>query len=384
MKKLVVALLSCSVVIAGCSSSQKKMQLPPHHVDVLQVQSYNVPYELDYPATVSGVADFPVVARVSGVLMKQLYTEGTYVKKGQPLYQIDPRPFQAQLEADQGQLIKDSTQVQEYKSILDRYTRLYKVGGVAKQDVETATINYKNAVGQVQTDQGNIANDKLNLQYCLVTAPVDGLIAERVVTVGQMISAYQTTLNYINSATALYVNFSVPEDDRLTLQEGVTSGKIVTPKSYKFDINVQLADGSMINNVGKVNFFDTRISLQNGTWNMRADVDNKKINDRLLSGQFVHVYLIGAMFKNAVAIPQAAVFRDDTSAFVYLLGPDNKIVKRNIVTGVMTGSLWVIDSGLNNGDKVIVNGGMKVMPGDKVVVDSLTDQSHTSNASAAI
>lgn len=372
-KTLVVLALSTLVGLVGCSKS-KHQEMPLHHVDILKVHPDNVPYALDYPATVSGVADFPVTPRVNGVLMKQLYTEGTFVKKGQVLYQIDPRPFEAQLKADQGQLIKDSNAMTQYKSILDRYENLYKVGGVSKQDVETASINYKNAVGQVQTDQGSIDNDKLNIEYCLVRAPVEGLIAERVVTIGQMVTAYQTVLNYINSGSSLYINFSVPENDRLALQQGVDSGKVVAPKSYKFNINLELANSSMIDNAGSVNFFDTRISLQNGTWNMRADVNNKKINNKLLSGQFVHVYLEGAYFKNTIAIPQAAVFRDNTGAFAYLLGADSKVVKQSIVTGPMTGSNWVIDSGLKDGDLVVTDGGMKVMPGDKVIVDANVNQ----------
>lgn len=374
MKKITVALL-LSLCLFGCG--KKDEVLPKHHVDVLKVAAYNVPYQFDYPASISGVADFPVVPRVSGTLFKQIYTEGTYVKAGQPLYEIDKRPFQIQLKADEGQLIKDSTQMVEYKSILDRYVKLYPIGGVAKQDVETATINYKNAVGQVQTDKATIKQDKLNIQYCTVEAPVSGLISERVVTIGTMVVAFQTTLNNINTKDNMFVNFSVPENDRLNLQEGINNGTVIVPNDYKFTMNLELADGTMLKSVGTVSFFDTRISLQDGTWNMRGDVDNKGMRMKLLSGQFVHVYLLGAEFKNAFAIPQAAVFRDNDGAFVYLLKTGNKIEKQRIVTGVMSGQLWVIQSGLKPGDVVVTNGGIKVMPGDKVIVDSSADQAKT-------
>ncbi len=372
MKKL-LAVLFVSLAVFGCSKKQK-MQLPPHHVDILVVKGHNVPYGFDYPGSVSGVADFQVIPRVNGVLFKQLYKEGSFVKKDQILYQVDPRPFQNQLEADQGQLLKDQTAATQNKIILDRYNSLYKVGGVAQQDVDTATINYNTSAGQVQTDQANIKNDKLNLEYCDVRSPVDGLISERLVSVGTMVTAYQTVLNNINSKSDMYINFSVPENDRLELQNGIAAGKVIIPNDYKFLMNLQLADGTMIESAGKVNFFDTRISLQNGTWNMRGDVDNKNISIKLLSGQYVHVYLVGALFKKAIAIPQSSVFRDDKTAFIYTLGDDNKVVKRPITTGVMNGQLWVIDAGLNDGDKVIVNGGMKVLPGDTVVIDSTTTQ----------
>ncbi|MFN8770132.1 MAG: efflux RND transporter periplasmic adaptor subunit [Neisseriaceae bacterium] len=376
MKKILTLLLINSVFLFGCSKKQQ-MVLPPHHVDALMIKSTNVPYGFDYPASISGVADFPVVARVNGVIQKQLYKEGTFVKKGQPLYQIDSRPFENDLLADQGQLIKDQTAATENKAILDRYLKLYKVGGVSKQDVETQTITYKQAAGLVQYDLAKIKTDKLNIQYCLVDAPADGLISQRIVSVGTMVTAYQTLLNNINSKTDMYVNFSVPENDRLEIQNGIAAGKVSVPKDYMFDINLELADGTKIESAGKVNFFDTRISLQNGTWNMRADVNNKKLSDKLLSGQYVHVYLIGAVFTNAIAIPQSAVFRDDKGAFVYLLGANDKVEKKAVETGVMNGLLWVIDKGLKNGDKVIINGGMKVSAGDKVVVDSVKDQTQS-------
>lgn len=382
MKKIILTAICGSVVLAGCSK-KPEIKYPPRHVNTLVVHSFNVPYQFDYPGTVQGVADYPVIPRVSGALFKQLYKEGSYVKKGQPLFQIDPRPFQAQLAADQGQLDKDFSSMVEYKKILDRDIVLLKVGGVSQQDVDTATISYKTSAGMVATERATIANDKLNLQYCTVAAPVDGLSAERLVTPGTMVTAYQTALTNINSNTDLYINFSVPENDRLELQKGIASGKVYVPKGYQFNVSLQLADGSMINNAGTVNFFDTRISLQNGTWNMRANIDNKKIGNQLLSGQFVHIYLAGASFTNTFAIPQSAVYRDNAGAFVYVLASGDTVKKQPVTTGAMIGEMWIINSGLTNGDKLITDGGMKVTNGEKVIVDQTTTQSDKIVASSA-
>ncbi|MCE3268920.1 MAG: hypothetical protein K0R49_1172 [Burkholderiales bacterium] len=380
---LIITALITSIALIGCGNKKKEIKMPPRHVDVEVVRPYNVPYNLDYPGSVQGLADFSVIPRVSGTIFKQLYVEGSMVKKDQVLYEIDKRPFLNQLAADQGQLFKDTAAMVEYKSILDRYTRLYQINAVSKQDIETATISYKSAVGMVQTDKALIAQDKLNIEYCEVRSPVDGVISERQVTIGQMVTAYQTVLNYINSKNSLYILFSVPENDRLVLQRGVDSGKISIPNNLKFDMGLQLADGSMMEKAGMVNFFDTRISLQNGTWNMRGDINNEKLPTKLLSGQFVHVYLTGAKFVNTFAIPQSAVFRDNKGAFVYILGQNNKIEKRIIDTGMMTGILWVINSGLKNGDKVVVDGGMKVKESEQVIIDNTIDQSKPT-ASAAL
>lgn len=375
MKKILIVMLSAGVVLAGCSKKEVKA-VPEKHVDVAIVHSYNVPYVYDYPAMVQGVVDYNVVPRVSGAVFKQYYTEGTYVKKDTPLYQIDPRPFELDLQTAQGALIKDQAAMVNYKAIYDRYVKLYAAEAVSKQDLETATINYQGAVGLVETDKANINQAKLNLEYCIIRSPADGYISERQVTVGDMVTQFQTTMNVINSVNDMYITFAMPENDRLAIQSAVSSGLATVPSAYKFSTDLQLADGTMLTNAGHVQFTDTRISLQNGVWNMRAYVDNKTLQTQLLSGQFVHVFLNGMTYKNSYAIPQEAVFRDDKGPFVYIV-KDGKVAKNPISTGPMTGSLWIIKGGLSDGMQVVTAGGVKVMVGDKVVVDAKADQAKT-------
>lgn len=375
MKKILVPLMAAGLVLAGCSKKEVKAA-PEKHVDVQVVHAYNVPYVYDYPAIVQGVVDYPVIPRVSGAIFKQYYTEGTYVKKDTPLYQIDPRPFELDLQTYQGNLIRDKASMDNYKIIYERYVKLYAAQAVSKQDLELQTINYQTAVGNVKTDEANINQAKLNLEYSVVRAPADGYVAERQVTVGNMVTAWQTVMNQINSVNDMYITFSMPENDRLVIQNGVNNGVITVPPAFKFRTDLQLADGTMMKNSGYVQFTDTRISLQNGVWNMRAYVDNTNLRNQLLSGQFVHIYLNGVTYKDSFAIPQESVFRDDKGAFVYVV-KDGKIAKQPIVTGPMTGELWIIRSGLSDGMQVVTAGGVKVMNGDKVVVDSTEDQSKT-------
>ncbi|RTL13373.1 MAG: efflux RND transporter periplasmic adaptor subunit [Neisseriaceae bacterium] len=373
MKKILVPLMAAGLILAGCSKKEVKTA-PEKHVDVQVVHAYNVPYVYDYPAIVQGVVDYPVIPRVSGAIFKQYYTEGTYVKKDTPLYQIDPRPFELDLQTYQGNLIRDKASMDNYKIIYERYVKLYAAQAVSKQDLELQTINYQTAVGNVKTDEANINQAKLNLEYSVVRAPADGYIAERQVTVGNMVTAWQTVMNQINSVNDMYITFSMPENDRLVIQNGVNNGVITVPPAFKFRTDLQLADGTMMKNSGYVQFTDTRISLQNGVWNMRAYVDNTNLRNQLLSGQFVHIYLNGVTYKDSFAIPQESVFRDDKGAFVYVV-KDGKIAKQPIVTGPMTGELWIIKSGLSDGMKVVTAGGVKVMNGDKVIVDNTDDQS---------
>lgn len=382
MKKIVALLICAGFMVSGCSKKEVKAA-PEKHVDVAVVHAYNVPYVYDYPAMVQGVVDYQVVPRVSGAVFKQLYTEGTYVKKDQPLYQIDPRPYELDLQNAQGQLIKDKAAMDNYKIIYDRYVKLYAAEAVSKQDLEQATINYQGAVGMVETDKANINTAKLNLEYCVVRSPADGYISERQVTVGDMVTAFQTTMNVINSVNDMYITFSMPENDRLAIQSALGNNIATIPNNYKFRVDLQLADGSMMKDAGYVQFTDTRISVQNGVWNMRAYVDNKSLKTQLLAGQFVHVYLNGLTYKNSFAVPQEAVFRDDKGSFVYIVQGD-KVVKNPVVTGPMVGALWIIKEGLTDGMKVVTAGGVKVIVGDKVKVDATEDQAKTNPSNPAV
>ncbi len=372
MKRLLIACVSLAII--SCAKKEVP-KLADKHVDVMLTKAYDVPYVFDYPAMVQGVVDYPVIPRISGAIFKQYYTEGTYVKKDTVLYEIDPRPYEFDLKTYEGNLVRDQAALDNYKLIYERYERLYKVNAVSLQDVETADINYKAGLGNVKTDIANINQQKLNIEYCKVRAPADGYISERQVTVGDMVSAFQTTLNQINSVNDMYIMFSMPENDRLNIEQGVIDGKMSVPKGYKFRTDLQLADGNIIKNEGYVQFADTRISLQNGVWNLRAYVDNISLKHKLLSGQFIHIYLNGAIYKNAYAVPQVAIFRDDAGPFVYEIDSQNKIFKKRIVTGKMVGDLWIVDSGLTDGEKVVVNGGLKINVDDKVVIDSTSNQS---------
>jgi membrane fusion protein (multidrug efflux system) len=368
MKRLFIII---TLFLSCCHNKDIKKIPPIHHVDIKIVSKTQVAYKLDYPATIVGLDDFPVISRVSGILFKQLYKEGSYVKKDQPLYIIDPRPFENQLKINLALKQKDEVASREYKIIYDRYNKLYQIGGVSNQELQTAKINYQNSLSQLNVDIANITNDKLNLQYTTVTSPIDGLISQRMVTVGSTITAFQTVLNNINSKDNLYANFALPENDRLELQNGLDKNTIGIPNNYNFNIDLELADGSTIESAGYVSFYDTRINPQNGTWNMRASINNKALHNKLLAGQFVHIYLNGANYKNVFALPQGAIFQDDKGAFVYVINNDNKVIKKNVITGKMLSDIWIINSGLFDNDKIIINGGMKVSVNDSVVVDNI-------------
>jgi membrane fusion protein (multidrug efflux system) len=229
------------------------------------------------------------------------------------------------------------------------------------------------AVGNVTTDEADIGRTKLSLRYCLVRSPADGYIAERVVTVGTMVTAFKTVLNKINSVNQMYLLFSMPENQRLEIEDGVLNKTISIPKKDTFRTDIELANGKKINDAGYVEFTDTRIALTNGSWNMRAYINNRQIKNKLLSGQYVTVYIKGIQFINLFSLPQAAVMQDTKGQYVFVANK-NKAIKRYVKPGYMYGQgLWMIKHGLKNGDIVITKGNIRIAAGQPVIIDKLKE-----------
>jgi|APCry1669189369_1035219.scaffolds.fasta_scaffold15697_2 membrane fusion protein (multidrug efflux system) len=363
--------LGASLLLGGC---HKDAPPPPplQHVNALEVQPHNVEYVFSYPGVVQGVIDYPVIPRVSGAIFKQLYKEGSLVKKDQPLYEIDRRPYLFALQNAEGQLQKDQAANDNYRIIYERYQSLTNKDVTSVQDVNTALINYQAAAGNLKTSIANVDNAKLNLEYCTVRAPASGYISERMISEGMMVTAFQTQLNVINSRDSMYVAFSMPELDRLTIENGGLDGRYQIPDEYRFTVDLTLADGSKIPTAGKVEFRDIRVSFSDGVWQLRASIDNKALpRNKLLPGQFVHVFLRDLVVLNTFVVPQEAIFRDRDSSFVFILEGD-KVKKQRVNPGkYLLDGTQLVDEGLSPGMKVVTNGGVRIEEGQQVITDEL-------------
>ena len=364
--------LGAALVLGGCHKEAPPAP-PLQHINALEVQPHNVEYVFSYPGVVQGVIDYPVIPRVSGAIFKQLYKEGTLVKKDQPLYEIDRRPYLFALQNAEGQLQKDQAANDNYRIIYERYQSLTNKDVTSVQDVNNALINYQAAAGNLKTSIANVNNAKLNLEYCTVRAPATGYISERMISEGMMVTAFQTQLNVINSRDSMYVAFSMPELDRLDIENGGLDGHFQVPNEYRFSVDLTLADGTKIPSAGRVEFRDIRVSFSDGVWQLRASIDNNSLpRNKLLPGQFVHVFLRDLVVLNAFVVPQEAIFRDRDSSFVFILDGD-KVKKQRITAGkYLLDGTQLVDDGLSSGMKVVVNGGVRIQEGDQIVVDTLT------------
>jgi membrane fusion protein (multidrug efflux system) len=234
------------------------------------------------------------------------------------------------------------------------------------------------------TDLANIDNAKLNLEYCTVRAPASGYISERMISPGMMVTAFQTQLNVINSQDAMYVAFSMPELDRLAIENGKLDKLYQVPPDYRFDVDLELADGTRIPKAGRVEFKDIRVSFSDGVWQLRATIDNARLpRNKLLAGQFVHVYLRNLYVRKAYALPQEAIFRDSESSYVFIKEGD-RARKHRIKAGkyLMDGT-QLVDSGLSDGMVVITNGGVRIADGDPIAMDELKNDRETGPPSPA-
>lgn len=370
MKFIVKLLLICSLPGWWGCGKQETPAPPAQHVNVQEVYARDIEYIFDYPGVVQGVVDYPVIPRISGAIFRQLYKEGAPVKKDQPLYEIDRRPYLFALKNAEGQYQKSKAAMENYKIIYERYVRLKRTDVVSEQDINTALINYQAAAGDLATNLANVNNAKLNLEYCTVRAPAAGVISERMISEGMMVTAFKTQLNVINSLESMYVAFSMPELDRLAIENGKLDHLYRIPDDYRFNVDLELADGTTLTDAGRVEFKDIRVSFSDGVWQLRASIDNTQLKrNKLLAGQFVHAYLRGLYVLNTYAIPQEAIFRDRESSYVFL-NDQGKARKTRIKAGkyLMDGT-QLVDSGLSDGMSVISNGGVRIEHGDPVIVD---------------
>lgn len=381
---ILIPVVLCWLLLLAACEEPPKPEAPVQHVNAKQVYARDIEFVYDYPGVVQGVIDYPVIPRVSGAIFRQLYKEGTAVTKDQPLYEIDRRPYLFALQNAEGQYQKDKAAMDNYKIIYDRYTSLKQKDVMSEQDVNTALINYQAAAGNVTTDLANINNAKLNLEYCTVRAPASGLISERMISEGMMVTAFQTQLNVINSQNEMYVAFAMPELDRLGIENGIIDRLYRVPADYRFGVDIELADGTRITNAGRVEFKDIRVSFSDGVWQLRASIDNHRLpRNKLLAGQFVHVFLRNLFVISTYALPQEAIFRDSESSYVFA-SEGNRVKKTRIKAGkyLMDGT-QLVDSGLRDGMTIITNGGVRIAENDPVVIDQLVRDSGASRQSSA-
>jgi membrane fusion protein (multidrug efflux system) len=373
-----IAVLSLPLVLAACGQSQQQgggfHGMPPADVTTIKVEPKTLPATFEYVGQTTGSKEVEVRARVTGILEKKLFQEGAPVKSGQTLFVIDPKPLAAQTAALDAEVVRAEAQRSQAERELARLRPLAEKRAVGQKEADDAASNVQLAEAAVKAAQARLAEVKLNLGYTQVTAPISGLSSRAPKSEGSLVTANETLLTTISQVDPMWIPFAIAENQQLQLNKAVAEGRLTLPKDNAFDVQVRLADGSVLDRKGKINFSDTRINPATGTFEMRAEVSNK---DGLLKpGQFVRVKLLGAVRNNALAVPQVAVMDGTQGKFVYVVDKDKDgkdvAAARPVTLGewvsVDNQNLWIVDTGLKAGDQVIVDGVAKLRPGAPIKV----------------
>jgi membrane fusion protein (multidrug efflux system) len=355
-------------LISGCdgAKSQPPGDMPPPEVAVVTIEPKNIPASFEYTGQTAGSREVEVRARVTGILKKRNYAEGGNVAANQSLFTIDPALYDAALKRTEADLGAMQARLQQWRREVTRLKPLYKAKAVSQKDYDDAVSNEAIAAADVKAAQARVVEARLNLEYTRVESPISGIAGRALRSEGNYVSGPDVLLTSVTQIDPIYVLFGVSDQDRLKLHRETEAGRLVLPKDGQFDVQVKLAEGGLYAKTGKMNFTGVIVSGTTGTSEARAELPNP--DGLLRPGQFVRVILGGAQRPNAILVPQRAVLEGPQGKFVYLVTSESKAEARPVELGDWQGDDWIVTAGLNPGDRVIVDGVMKIGPGAPVRV----------------
>lgn len=365
---LVPLTVAIAAVLLGCSKEgaapAKGGGMPPPAVGVVTAALQPVAVQTELPGRVEAQRVAQVRARVNGVVLKRLFTEGAEVKAGQALFQIDPAPYQAAYDSAQAQLAKAQANLSQAAAQAERNKPLVEARAISQQEYLVAVAAAKQAEADVAAAKAAITTAKLNLDYAAVSAPIAGRIGRALVTEGALVSAAEATqLALIQQTSSVYVNFTQSANEVQQLRRALAAGQLRSAGANAAQVQVLLDDGS--SKSGKLLFTDLTVDTSSGQVSLRAEVPNA--DNALLPGQYVRVRLAQAERPAAMLLPQQAVTRSNTGDTVLVVGADNKPQQRPVKIGGAQGNQWVVLDGLKAGEKVIADGFQKMfVPGAPV------------------
>jgi membrane fusion protein (multidrug efflux system) len=376
----------CLIVLAACSKHAPPP--PPPQVAVVKAQSQTVPLERQFVGRLSPYYSANVTARVSGVLLRRTYTEGTQVRAGQVLFEIDPVFYRAQLDSDLAVLAEDqATYVNDHVTAL-RNRKLLPVGSVSQQTVDNSDAAERSAAAKVKADQAVVESARVSLNYTRVTAPIGGIAGQQQVTAGAVVGTSTsdtggsgTLLTTVQQIDPMYVNFTISSADLATLQQAQSSGSVDLQKQNQITVQIGLPNRTPYGTTGTLDFSDVTVNAATGSINMRALVANPQ--RRLLPGMFVTLTVNFGQQNNVFLIPQQGVQRDTVGAYVLVVGADGKVGRKDVEAANSLGNNWVVTHGLADGDQIIVTGVQMAREGTPVKTVAWQPPAAASGAAAA-
>ncbi|MEO7934611.1 MAG: efflux RND transporter periplasmic adaptor subunit [Chthoniobacterales bacterium] len=357
-------------ILLGSLAACGKKPAPPHpstpEVTVYTVQPETISVTTELPGRLDPVRVSEVRARATGILLKQLFRDGSEVKEGEVLFEIDPAPLQAGLSSAQANLSKAEANQKQSAANFQRYQSLIKTGAISRQDYDQAVATSAQANSDVQNARAAVETAQLNLGYAKVTAPISGRIGKASVTEGALVSSTEATkMATIQQLDPIYFDFTQSSTDVLRLRRALDSGTLKNVEPGAAQVTLLLEDGSTYATGGKLLFSDVAVDPTTGMITLRAEFPNP---DRiLLPGMFARGRLEQAVNNEALTVPQRAVARGPNgTSSVLIVGDDNKVQARVVQAGNAWKDKWIIASGLKAGERIVLEGLQKAPPGSTV------------------
>jgi RND family efflux transporter MFP subunit len=356
----VFPLLLLSVGLTACKDQKGQTQkpAPPPSVVAVEATTASVPVVRQFIGTTAAVNEVGIRARVEGYLEQRPFTEGTAVKKGDVLFVIDQRPFQAALNEAKADLEQSKAALKFAQEQKTRYKKLAAENAASVQRYESAQSEELEAAGAVKSGEAAVQTAQLNLEYATITAPIDGRIGDALVHVGNLVSADSTLLTTLVQLDPIYVYFSPSDDDYQEIARYRAKGPL--------KVEMILAGDRIYKEPGQIDFVANRVDANTGTIKMRAVFPNPDEAQR--PGQYVQVRLTLGEAPNSILVPASAVREDEAGRFVYIVGKDDKAERRGVELGPLYQGSYVVDDGVKAGERVVSEGTQKVRGGQTVTL----------------
>lgn len=363
---LAMLVLSGSFLLSGCGEEQKQGgEMPPPDVKVVTLKAAPLTVSTELPGRTSAYRIAEVRPQVGGIILKRNYKEGSDVKEGESLYQIDPAPFQATLNSAQAELAKAKANAELARLTVNRYKPLLGTNYISRQDYDEAVSTHAQAQAAVQAAQAAVQTAQINLNYTKVTSPIAGLSGKSNVTEGALVATGQTQpLTLVQQIDPIYVDVTQSSDDYLRLKQEIASGA-VDKEQGKVAVSLVTAENKDYTHKGYLEFSDVTVDETTGSITMRAVFPNPQ--ESLLPGMFVRARVDEGVRPDAILVPQEGVIRTAKGgAVVNVVNAKNEIEVRPVTVGQSYGNKWLITSGVNDGERVVVEGFQKIKAGAAV------------------
>ena len=364
----IITALASAIVLSGCEQNQQANApaRQPTPVGVIKLTSQPLTLTKELPGRVTASRVAQIRPQVNGIVQTRLFTEGAEVKKGQALYQIDPATFEAQIASSKAAISKAQANIANAKAKSDRYAELLEIKAVSQQDYDEADANYKSAQADLLTAQAQLKTAQININYSKVSSPISGQIGKSNVTAGALVSANQTTaLATVTQLDPIYIDLTQSSSELTRLKKAIANGELNKDLTSQSKVELKMEDGSVYPHQGTLQFSELIVDPSTGSVTLRAEFPNPE--KLLLPGMYVRAVIVEGVKANAILVPQRGVSRNSKGEpTAMVVSKNNTVEARVLKTDRTVGTNWLVTSGFNDGDQVIVEGLQKRAPGAPV------------------